>query len=71
MKHSNHPNLVVFEKVLIYAEQIFRNKVRANQWLEKENGALYNKAPFDLMETEKGCNEVLEVLGRIEDGIYY
>jgi putative toxin-antitoxin system antitoxin component (TIGR02293 family) len=63
-------NQVVFDRVLLYAEQIFQDAEKAQQWLNRSNGSLGNKAPIEIMGTEKGCNEVLEILGRIDYGIY-
>ena len=67
---KNQTNSVIFDKVVLYSEQVFQDKNKANEWLHRANGALGGKSPIALMETEKGCNEVLDVLSRIEDGVY-
>jgi putative toxin-antitoxin system antitoxin component (TIGR02293 family) len=70
MKAKAHQNSDFYQKVIMYAEQIFQDKEEARSWLSRVNGALGDKKPIDLMDTEKGCNQVLEILGQIENQIY-
>ena len=58
------------EKVLSYAVQVFGNQDTAQQWLNRENPMLGNKKPIDLLNTDQGCGLVLDILGRIEEGVY-
>jgi putative toxin-antitoxin system antitoxin component (TIGR02293 family) len=43
---------------------------KANHWLRAPNRALGGTAPLSLLDTEVGAQQVDEVLGRIEYGIY-
>lgn len=43
---------------------------RAGAWLRKPNRALGNQAPLSLLDTDVGAQEVEDVLGRIEHGVY-
>ena len=40
------------------------------EWLEAPMPALSGKAPFDLMDTAEGRNMVLNLLEKIEAGVY-
>ena len=49
---------------------VFEDFERLNRWLHKENKALNNQKPFDLLNTPTGIKLVNQILGRIEDGVY-
>ena len=49
---------------------VFENMADFQHWLETENRALNGEIPFKLLAFSKGEERVLEVLGRIEHGIY-
>lgn len=55
------------KRVQLYAEQVLGNQATA--WLSNYNPAIQCK-PSDLIKTEDGCLEVLDLLGRIEHGMY-
>jgi putative toxin-antitoxin system antitoxin component (TIGR02293 family) len=57
-------------KVLASAESVLGSKDKARHWLNSPNRALGEVAPLCLLETESGTDEVMNVLGRIEYGIY-
>ena len=57
------------QKVIDYAIKVFGTKEAAEQWLEKENLAIGNKKPISLLENDRGCEQVLDILARIEDEI--
>lgn len=42
----------------------------AKDWLHRPNRALNGRVPFELSETETGAAAVLDVLGRIEHGVF-
>ena len=42
----------------------------AKDWLNRPNRALDGRVPFELSETETGAAAVLDVLGRIEHGVF-
>ena len=48
----------------------FENKDRFYRWLNSPCGALGGKIPAKLIETPEGFQQVLDVLGRIEYGVY-
>ena len=48
----------------------FGNKNRLYRWLNTPCPALGNKIPAKLIETSEGFQQVLDILGRIEYGVY-
>jgi putative toxin-antitoxin system antitoxin component (TIGR02293 family) len=49
---------------------VFEDQHKLNRWLNKENRALENKKPIELLNTPTGINMVNAVLTRLEEGIY-
>jgi putative toxin-antitoxin system antitoxin component (TIGR02293 family) len=52
------------------AVEVLGNTQDALQWLETSKSALGHKIPFDLASTEAGRQKVLDLLGRIEHGVF-
>lgn len=51
--------------------EVFQGDIKpAFAWLTRENIALDNRIPVELLETEAGAREVEVLLGRIEHGVY-
>ena len=57
-------------KVLVTAAEILGDRDRAREWLLTENLALYGNRPIDLLDTAIGFQDVMDVLYRIEYGVY-
>ena len=57
-------------KVVALAESVLGAREKARHWLNTPNRALGNVTPLSLLETEAGADEVTNVLGRIEFGVY-
>jgi uncharacterized protein (DUF2384 family) len=54
-------------RVCAYAIQVFgSNKLLADLWLESENPVFNGKTPLAMLESDKGCEQVMEVLGSLE-----
>lgn len=52
-------------------EQVFGDKTKAMQWIVRPNGALDGAKPLEKAAmSDKGLEDVLTVLGRIEHGIF-
>ena len=58
------------QKLVSRTQEVFEDKEVAVQWLESPNPILNNKKPIDLATTDAGLNEVLQLLGRLEHGIF-
>jgi putative toxin-antitoxin system antitoxin component (TIGR02293 family) len=57
-------------KLLQHAYHVFRNEDKLKRWLNRENRALNNMKPVELLDTLSGLVLVDDVLGRIEEGVY-
>jgi putative toxin-antitoxin system antitoxin component (TIGR02293 family) len=57
-------------KVIVKAHQVFEDEATAIQWLKSPLKVLGGVSPIDLFDTSFGVQMVLDVLGRIEQGIY-
>ena len=53
-----------------YGFEVFEDEERFNQWMTKPNQALGGKIPYDLIDNQYGREEVKNVIGRIDYGVY-
>jgi putative toxin-antitoxin system antitoxin component (TIGR02293 family) len=53
-----------------YGFKVFEDKDKFNHWMVAPNKALGGKAPFDIINSQFGREEVKNILGRIEYGVY-
>ncbi|MFT4152275.1 antitoxin Xre/MbcA/ParS toxin-binding domain-containing protein [Parafilimonas sp.] len=53
-----------------YGYDVFENEERFNTWMFRPNQALGGKTPFELIGSQFGRDEVKNVIGRIEYGVY-
>ncbi|MDZ4657614.1 MAG: antitoxin Xre/MbcA/ParS toxin-binding domain-containing protein [Bythopirellula sp.] len=59
-----------FSKVVVAATEILGTRDKAREWLLAENRALHGERPIDLLDTAIGFEDVMNVLHRIEFGVY-
>ncbi len=57
-------------KVLVTAREILGERDKAREWLLSSNRALNGQRPIDLLDTGIGFDDVMDVLHRIEFGVY-
>jgi putative toxin-antitoxin system antitoxin component (TIGR02293 family) len=57
-------------KLVQHAYTVFRDEDKVKRWLNRENRALNNLKPVELLDTLSGLILVDDVLGRIEEGVY-
>ena len=62
--------MVRVSQLLSQAIEVLGGKARAVQWLKASRPQLRGKAPLDFADTELGCREVVNLLGRIEHGVF-
>ena len=62
--------LLRLARVAWRATEVFERSEAAIDWLKRPNGALGGERPLDLLDTEIGAENVLDVLGRIEHGVF-
>ncbi len=53
-----------------YGFEVFENEDRFNQWMAQPNRALGGKVPYDLIDNQYGREEVKNLIGRIDYGVY-
>ena len=53
-----------------YGFKVFEDKEKFNRWMVVPNKALGGKAPFDIIHSQFGREEIKNILGRIEYGVY-
>ena len=49
--------------------EVFANRDKALEWLQTPSPALHGATPLHAIETESGCQEVEDILGRTEYGV--
>ena len=68
-KHlSDH--LLTIGTVVARCTDLFQSHEKASRWLKSPVLALGNSRPLDLLDTTTGANMVLNLLGRIEHGVF-
>ena len=58
-----------FAKTVALAKEVFEDERAAIQWLTRPQFGLGEIVPIDLLKTDAGIQEVVDLLGRIEHGI--
>ncbi len=53
-----------------YGYEVFGDEGRFNQWMFHPNRALNGQAPYELMDNQYGRQEVRDIIGRIDYGVY-
>ena len=53
-----------------YGYEVFEDETNFNEWVFRPNQALGGKLPFELLDNQFGREEVKNVIGRIEYGVY-
>jgi putative toxin-antitoxin system antitoxin component (TIGR02293 family) len=57
-------------RVRVHAIDVFDSPSKAGEWMRRPNRALRLQAPLSLLDTDIGAQQVEDVLGRIEHGVY-
>jgi putative toxin-antitoxin system antitoxin component (TIGR02293 family) len=70
LKASESELIFRFSRVLVAAQEVLGDKDKAREWLLTENTALHGERPIDLLDTGIGFEDVMDVLRRIEFGVY-
>lgn len=65
---SDH--VLAISTVIAKCEDIFGNEERAVQWLKTPCMALNGESPLNMLDTSVGTSMVMDVLGRIDYGVF-
>ncbi len=53
-----------------YGYEVFEDETKFNDWVFRSNRSLGGQAPFDLLDNQYGREEVKNLIGRIDYGVY-
>lgn len=62
--------IVSIADVYSYGYEVFEDETKFNKWVFKPNRALGGKQPFELLDNQFGREEVKNLIGRIDYGVY-
>jgi putative toxin-antitoxin system antitoxin component (TIGR02293 family) len=62
--------LVRLASVAVRAHEVLGDAASMRRWLRSPNRALAGQTPISLLDTEQGAQVVLDVLGRLEHGVF-
>jgi putative toxin-antitoxin system antitoxin component (TIGR02293 family) len=62
--------IVGLADIYSYGYEVFEDGERFNQWMFRPNRALGGQAPYDLIDNQFGREEIRNIIGRIEYGVY-
>jgi putative toxin-antitoxin system antitoxin component (TIGR02293 family) len=57
-------------RIAVHAAEVLGGEAQAARWLHASNRALGGQTPLELLDTDLGSQQVEDVLGRIEHGVY-
>lgn len=57
-------------RIFAHAVEVFDDQQKAAVWLSRPNAALGGRTPLSMLDTDIGVQDVNEILGRIEHGIF-
>ncbi|HEX9671449.1 MAG TPA: antitoxin Xre/MbcA/ParS toxin-binding domain-containing protein [Thermoanaerobaculia bacterium] len=70
LRPAESDRLVRLARVAAQAVEVLGDTERAVRWLHRPNRALGGPAPLTLLDTDIGAQQVEQLLGRIEHGVY-
>lgn len=53
-----------------YGYEVFEDEAKFNNWMFRPNRALGGKSPYDVIDNQFGREEVKNIIGRIDYGVY-
>ena len=70
LRSDESERVVRIARLFIRAGHVLGDADRARQWLKTPKRALAGKTPLEYADTEPGAEEVLNLLGRLEHGVF-
>lgn len=62
--------IVSVADIYSYGYEVFEDETRFNNWIFRSNPALGGQTPYDLLDNQYGREEVKNLIGRIDYGVY-
>ena len=75
-KGTEHFSAALSERILSIADiysygyEVFEDETKFNEWVFRPNRALGGKQPFELLDNQFGREEIKNLIGRIDYGVY-
>lgn len=71
-KFSDHVSerIIAVAEIYSFGYEVFESKDHFNKWMFAPNQALGGAAPFDFMDNQFGREEIKNLIGRIEHGVF-
>lgn len=71
LSKSESDRLVSVARLLAQADELFEeDKAKTLRWLNAPNRGLGGRTPLQMAQTETGCREVENLIGRLENGVF-
>lgn len=62
--------MISLADIYSYGYEVFEDESRFNSWMFRPNNALGGKMPYDVIDNQFGREEVKNIIGRIDYGVY-
>lgn len=62
--------IVSVADIYSYGYEVFEDESRFNNWIFRSNLALGGQSPYDLLDNQYGREEIKNLIGRIDYGVY-
>lgn len=62
--------IIGLAEIYSYGYDVFEDEEKFNQWMFESNRALGGKTPYEVCDNQFGRQEVRNIIGRIEYGVY-
>lgn len=62
--------IISLADIYSYGFEVFEEEDRFNRWMFQQNPALGGRVPYDLMDNQFGREEIRNIIGRIDFGVY-
>jgi putative toxin-antitoxin system antitoxin component (TIGR02293 family) len=70
LRPDESDRLLRLGRVASYAEEVLGTREKAGRWLRTPNRALGGAVPLELLDTDLGAQQVEQILGRVEYGVF-
>lgn len=62
--------IIQWAQLLAFGKKVFSEEAAFQDWMQRQNRALGENRPSDLLDTRQGVELLLQLLGQIEHGVY-
>lgn len=62
--------MISLADIYSYGYEVFEDEAKFNDWMFRPNRALGGKTPYDVIDNQFGREEVKNIIGRIDYGVY-